>query len=208
MPHLKHGADGHLLHNAAGHLIHKCKEGPTNPCDPDPSILLTVTGASGSVNWCGRTWNLPGDSGMQQYACPGFYDKNKGTSASTITGTITTVSYKKFAKENWIFTGNSGLNLARGYQFTSLKYYSPYSTIVNKYGNAGNTLYLAPVSLGSRFTWQYSFGWLTGLTTASLGGLISGESRPTYSDGYLTNSYFGSFTSGGITYAWAKGAGW
>jgi hypothetical protein len=44
-----------------------------NPCDPDPEVLLTVTGSSGTVSWCGETWNLPGDSGVQKSVCPTAY---------------------------------------------------------------------------------------------------------------------------------------
>lgn len=46
-----------------------------NPCDPNPEILLTVTGASGTVNWCGEQWTLPGDSGLQKSLCPTNYGK-------------------------------------------------------------------------------------------------------------------------------------
>ena len=45
---------------------------PTLQCSggTKASMGLTVTGSSGTINWCGETWNLPADSGVTKEVCP------------------------------------------------------------------------------------------------------------------------------------------
>jgi len=62
--------------------VNPCAPDPYNPLLPSPSIVVSVTGGSGTIDWCGKTWNLPSDNGVQQRVCPDFYilDINWNTS--------------------------------------------------------------------------------------------------------------------------------
>ena len=42
-----------------------------------PLMDLRVSGASGTITWCGETWNLPADSGKCKKVCPTFYKFTK-----------------------------------------------------------------------------------------------------------------------------------
>lgn len=58
-----------------GKIVNECCCGE-NPCEPDgPEIKVTITTSnSGTYNWCGNTWNMPGDSGVTKTACPTYYE--------------------------------------------------------------------------------------------------------------------------------------
>ena len=58
-----------------------------NPCVDEPEMLLTVTGTTGQVTWCGETWNLPTDSGVEKSVCPTEY---------VYATTATTASFPEF----------------------------------------------------------------------------------------------------------------
>jgi len=177
---------------------------PVNPCGPDPEMLLTVTGASGTVNWCGQTWNLPADSGVEKSACPGSHGIVQ-TSGLTPYSTFT----YWLAHETWKYTAATSTNLV----------------LINQYrvvGSLGGTSYLlsgCTQSIGVQGTLsnQVFLGsgsarpvapLFTSRTTGINPVLLSGQAAPTYSNYKIPDGFFGSHTAGGITYTWAKGAGW
>jgi len=182
---LKKLANGHLIKNAAGHLVKDCG----NPCDLDREMLVTVTGATGAINWCGELWNLPGDSGVQKSVCPNIDGKSKHYP--------TTGAYSYVANNRWTKTG---LSMQRKYYTHG--YYS--------FGDAGNALTVA----GDK-DWRYTthvfppFGsWSTDVIVFSTIGKITGLAMPTFGDYAFQDAFFGNHTIAGITYTWAKGAGW
>ena len=163
-----------FLATASGEYVF-VKTDTASGCDY-PTMTLTVTGSSGTVNWCGETWVLPGDSGTQKSVCPSNYTLL--TSGSDL-------------RHTWGFGGPStgSLNLERTYQ-TTLS--SGINRIFLNYGSGRLTDYHAGITLD----------------TFQIGVLSSGSALPSGSSYTLNSNFFGSYTFGGITYAWEKGDGW
>jgi len=40
-------------------------------------MVLSISGTTGTIVWCGKTWNLPSDSGKKQEVCPTYYNSAK-----------------------------------------------------------------------------------------------------------------------------------
>jgi hypothetical protein len=188
-----------------------------NPCTPDPSMLITITAPDGSlpITWCGITWRPstfsplgPNDrySGQSAEVCPTAYRKAR----SVYTGFYgpTTVIYS--GQHRWFFTG-SELHLQRQYNVSYLTFgfwFAPFG---------GGNLNLLSLKVG-----EDDFKTFTGnqATRFSVAGFpnsntvvadlnkILGVVSPTYNGYELTNDFFGSHVVSGITYTWAKGAGW
>jgi len=185
---------------------------PVNPCDPSPEILLTVTGSSGTVNWCGQTWTLPADSGVEKSACPTTYTTRQSTNTS-----IATTLRAWVASNTWAAgTSNTVLNLGRQYRMLSyltggsLKKRSSQNDLYIRVGTGAGfafnlvSAYFYPAKSTARpvvatgsYVWSSAINLLNGISD-----------QATYSDYIITDAWFGSHTTGGITYAWAKGAGW
>lgn len=179
-------------------------------CD-DPTMLLTVTGDSGTINWCGETWNLPADSGEQREVCPTSYNKGKGYTQTTTHPTLYLVD--RFQAGHW-WSFNSDLNLYRNYNIvrptTGTNWYQPLPTYnMNRLQvkTAGFTDYSAFVHLFAP-TPSRPISFSATSTNGSDLGFIGGVPGALYSDYELTNEFFGSTVNGGITYEWEKGAGW
>lgn len=204
MAHLKKSAtNGHLLKNATGHLINECGG---NPCDPDPEMLCTVTGASGTINWCGETWNLPADSGVQKSVCPTGYTKGQNSTGFT----SPPPANKLYATHRWRYSG--GISMTRLYQWrywTFMAYLSQRNWVNNLklFGTATDAIFFQggggskarPPTVAS-----------TNVAKSTI-GLITTVGAPFFTayGGYaLTSNFFGSYTTGGITYSWQQGAGW
>jgi hypothetical protein len=132
--------------------------------------LLTVTGSSGTVNWGGQTWNLPGDSGVQKSVCPTFYQLYTTGSSP---------------QEYWQV---SGLSLIRGLIFGPGRQYIKWNSYPHANATDAHSFY--------------------GFTQYDLGVMTSGMPLPTASDYKIPNGFFGNYTTGGITFAWARGLGW
>ena len=184
MPHLHRTTGGHLVRTTGGHLA-KC-----TPLCADPSMLITITGAAGAINWCGKVWNLPGDSGIQYEVCPSSY--LKGYYRSTV-GTEIHIN----ARQVWKKAGPwDVLSLTRTYDYT--KYTVPATT--RFLGN--NRLAVKDSTDWRAFTGGGTFTFATELNkiTAVIG--------PTMANYLVTNEFFGSTVIGGITYAWEKGEDW
>lgn len=164
----------------------------------DPEMLVTVSGASGTIVFCGETWNLPGDSGQQKTVCPTTYLK----STSTYTSPVGTA-----AQHVWKFTGTAtpvsgGLKLQRAARATP----SP------NYTNRVQGVSISPTSgFYSRQAW---FSGTTGFTYINNANtpkpsVVNVVKPSSLSGGYdLNDAFFGSATISGITYSWAKGNGW
>ena len=65
---------------SGGLLFYWVPYAPTLICpDLDPGMVLTVTGATGSITWSDEVWNLDtGDSGDPREVCPTKYTKSTG----------------------------------------------------------------------------------------------------------------------------------
>ena len=164
-------------------------------------MTCTITSVDANLpkTWCGFTWlksttakTLPTHrySGESANVCPTGYTKQQLTSGGT----------RWLATHVWgAGAVGTGLGMRRDYNITGTP---PFS------GNAHNVLRVMNLT-DSRF-WQYATwwpGWYTFVFTTQI-GKISGVARPTYNAYNLTGAFFGSTTSGGVTYAWAQGGGW
>ena len=206
---LQKNGDGHLLKNGDGHLANECA---SNPCDPNPEMLCTVTGASGTITWVGETWNLPGDSGVEKSVCPDHYRKErlstrttcpppggnayhhwkKGTSFAYPTlGVSRTIYTKAIFGSLFDLRKNEAVHFEDG---AGHKYDTYYWT--------GN------VSCGTANPYT-AFPAGSTLYYSSVGVLLTGVEPFWSAPGYLIrDAAFGSHVQGGITYTWARGAGW
>ena len=168
----------------------------------DPELLVTVSGASGTINWVGETWNLPADSGVQKTVCPTSYYLRQGLT--------TTGSYQKAYGDHWWL--NNGLALIRGYAVIR-NVTGPWYPLF-----AGH-VWLNWITLQGVATDYVKPTFISGTSrplvpTAAPSvypaelGLITTLANASYSDYKITDDYFGSHVISGVTYTWAKGNGW
>lgn len=168
-----------------------------NPCAPQPSMYVSVSGHSSPVTWCGETWQV-GESDTRE-VCPSTYNKiKKYLPADNAT-----------ARHKW---QASGLYLLRNY-------FADYSTGYGGLwwgtwlGNTNKLVLKATVSDEINFS-MYTYGtWpiagtLSKYIQISSLGMITGLDRAKYTDYNITDAFFGSHTIGGVTYTWSKGKGW
>jgi len=193
-----------------------CEGGETNPCD-DPEMLLTVTGTTGTINWCGETWNLPGDSGVQKSVCPTVYALYKYTLnyAGSSYGSPWSSNLID-CKHIWSFNFDS-LRLERQYgrrdDLLNSKMYKTFgqqiasSVDLNKAPSGSDQDFIAftPTQFGTPFPPPMN---LSGWSSFPLGVLTTGAAPPRENDYKIHNGMFGSTTISGITYTWEKGLGW
>jgi len=170
---------------------------PSSCPGSNPEMLITVTGASGSVTWCGETWNLPADSGDQRTVCPTSYSIFQGTGGSYTNGT-------RVARHRW--THNNDLRMQRLYSNQL-----PYGGFYLRQRHRLNGLFGgASLQADERYHYQTSGGFTS--MSDSVGnltnGLTIGSAMITYSDYQLGGNFFGSETVGGNTFSWVKGNGW
>ena len=185
--------------------------GPTNPCDPDPEMLLTVTGSSGTVNWCGQTWNLPADSGVEKSVCPTVYEKGRYFTSLGGYGSEYH-AYHEWHHNNslrleirywiWLFSGTNQW-FRDGFQNNDhyIRLGVTGGPFIDRLGVEG-TNQPKPRPVFGSFLPTSAHGQL------DMGVLSAGMPTQTYNNYGLTNQWFGSHTAGGITYAWSKGLGW
>lgn len=177
-----------------GDVMSACCCGGGISCDY-PTINATVTGASGTINWLGKVWNLPGDSGVTHEICPTGYD---------LTG-----STEYF--ENWAFADGSVYTVTN--LFRMLRQWNPYNNNNQINRIILRTSGMTPSSFlrdqQRRYT-SYFFSTNTYTTYKSDIGVFSTPADfPTTNDYRIitdtTNNscFFGSYTNGsGITYEW------
>ena len=145
-----------------------------SPLPPDPSVLLTITGAGSDVlTWCGKTWVMPLDSGLQQEIFPTTWNQNN-------------------PEDEWghYVSPSNELNLKRRTSSNEVRARIMKTATFSGFGgrdlrNNGSTIFIAQL------------GVLT--TVSAWGGIPNFPINP---------EMFGSFTSGGYTFTWAKGNNW
>ena len=150
-------------------------------CSGDPSMEVTVTGASGTINWVGETWNLPDDSGLTKCVCPTTYIKQRSPTGGAIGNS--------HATHEWVF-------------------YTAYYEILILHRYFGGSLNfgwenILRVKGGPNYDWEDG----SGVNYSGLGIIIGGPAAA-YSDYLITDAFFSSTTISGITYTWAKGNDW
>lgn len=170
--------------------------GPSNPCDPDPEVLVTVSGASGTIGWCGQTWNLPGDSGQQKSICPTSYSKqNFGT-------------FPQVFQHTWrhVVSAQDGLQLRREVNRISATIVSASNLVA--WGDQGQGALPNPTTAFRDYQYRLGSAGPPTLTDFDLGVMPTTAALATPSAYTILDSQFGSYVNGGITYTWAKGQGW
>jgi hypothetical protein len=162
-----------------------------NGGSPAPSIALTVSGASGTITWCGKTWNLPSESGVKKCVCPVSWDKNKLT-----TGT------SQYAYNRWEIN-NSAYDRLRILRRNNVNTFQDYGLNVCALGvtNYGTFSFSDFVTFASG---------ITGLSSINLGFIAPPTpSAPTLNDYQITDDFFGNYThANGVTYQWERGDNW
>jgi len=190
-----------------------CAGSASNPCEPDAEMLLTVTGTTGTINWCGETWNLPADSGVEKSVCPTVYALYKYT--NTTTGT-TFNSRVISCMHVWEYNYNS-LRLQREYARRDdllankmfMAFGKPIKTWIalNKAPTASSQDFISFTATGFGTPLPPPMN-LSGASSFPLGVLTTGASPPRSNDFEIHDGMFGNTTIAGVNYAWAKGQGW
>ena len=161
-------------------------------------MLIQITGSSGTVNWCGETWNLPADSGEWKEVCPSFYRKGHQSFGWDSTG-------KK--GETWNIGGfNGDLALTRYLNISSsgFYYFNWRHRICLENTNTDKHEWWASADRFPTPTPSYTFPVIS-----ELGLITTAPPRENwYGNQYLTDNFFGSHTIGSVTYTWAKGTNW
>jgi hypothetical protein len=178
-----------------------------NSCSPDPEVILAVTGASGSINWCGQTWNLPGDSGVDKIICPTDYVRQQN-----LQGTPTSVWQ---ATHTWRYDTVNGLEIrldymcfdtggTPGFDRPSFRF-SPAGANVKSvllknlndfagglFSGSGSSRPVLPVFL---------------VSSPDIAGVITAMGQ-TFNDYDISDDMFSTYILSGITYSWRRGGGW
>lgn len=193
---LQKTTNGNLLKVTAGSLAKECCCGGTaSSCTGgDPEIYLTVTGNSGTVNWCGEQW-LAGDSGVEKGpVCPTTYHKTKGK--------FTGGNFYSVLEHIWLNNATGQLVLRRvvGDLQTTFVPYPNINRVSGQVGAATFTSY----KKWSGSTFVISSQTLNMNTPPS----VLGVPVPTPNAYTITDAFFGSATVAGVTYSWRKGNGW
>jgi hypothetical protein len=226
MPFVLQRQYGKLLRLPNGNMMGECccAEEPCI-CDPNPSINLTVTGASGTRQWCGKTWNLPADSGKTFEVCPTTYTRDKALVLQTVPYFSTVWREKWYHTQTGTGTASNRLAMYRRFLRYSYLYTttSPFPTSTIKTVSVGfNNLRLHTQNGAFTTTTTYArryghywdvvppppYGASASPNSILLGVLSTAYPEPTESNYRIPNGYFGSSTINGITYAWARGCGW
>jgi hypothetical protein len=170
----------------------------------DPSVRLTVTGPSGTINWCGETWNLPGDSGVEKSVCPTKYTRvnNMGPSSSRWNAT-----------HSWNFNTINGLDLRIMYTLRTNAVPPIFRRISFQIGGGANikSVFLKGLSVLAGGFWKGSGSArpipVSLVSTPTWTTLFSTMDQ-TFSSYDIGDDMFGSYTVGGITYSHARGFDW
>lgn len=182
-------ADGNLLVNADGDLATDCGGGIE--CDY-PTIIVSVTGNTSDVTWCGETWTSE-QSGESREICPSLYTRKAGTHEDTLyEPPYIYTEYTHYSTNVW----DDGSLKMRASKTTHTTFHDAVQWGSGKsleigINNAKD--HFVRLSLTQTLTLDSDVGVLV---EAGWGGLIS-------------NGYFGSYTDdNGVTYSWSKGSGW
>ena len=130
-----------------------------------PSMKLRVTGTTGTISWCGETWNLPGDSGLCKEVCPEYYRRGKRSSTATWYTTYYT-SFRKYKHhyEKWRFgayiSDANGLWLQRGIDN---------EVFISAFGGSNCVVNFGFQTLAVKGA-SYSYGWVGNADAAGWSG--------------------------------------
>jgi hypothetical protein len=155
------------------------------------SMQLKVYGTSGTIDWCGEQWVLPGDSGDPRCVCPPNWDQQKGGPTTS-----------QYAYHRWSYNA-SAYNRLRLLRRVNLNTFQDYGVNQLALGVAG----YGSFSFSDFVTFQTQ---VTGFTSILLGFIAPPTpAAPTISDYQITDEFFGQYThANGITYEWQKGDNW
>ena len=170
-----------------------------NPCaDGEREMILSVVGPSGSANWCGETWTLPGDSGVEKKVC-GVYVKEQAVSG-----------YYNHAQERWNYASSLGMYRQYGININTT-FWSSVAPAANRVGLIVSS-YVDSIQFrgsGTPATRPSLAGWPSSYIAASSLGILSGADAATYNDYLLlSKQYQNTVAIGANSYSWRKGAGW
>lgn len=166
-------------------------------CSPDPSVGITVTGASGTINMCGETWVLPGESGVTKCVCPLIYLEDF---SDTMTYTTHAWSYDGF--------GSEGLRLVRQWSTLDL------TPAINQSGNVRinglQSKYLYHHYTSGTYQTSYYSSLMSNTFTNTLAPTqITGNPVVAHGKGVrpmrIPDEYFFEYTDAGITYKIERG---
>ena len=194
-----------------------CTDCETSPCGgADPSMMCTVFDsdyAGGNIGWVGETWT-PAEvvAGATKEVCPTLYARSISTYASGFS--------TRYFGNTWQIAGLSlrreGATRTIG-SCTLAEIGLTGSYFIRLLAGEGavqvNHLAINPTPIGLK---QDRRAWVFGqpctgptpITNFSTLNLILTVGNPRSYDYLLTDAFFGSHLSGGITYTWAKGLGW
>ena len=164
--------------------------GPTL-CGTDPSMGLTVTGTTGTINWCGETWILPGESGVLKCVCPDGYIDNRIAMPSAI------------SQHTWYKgTAATGLRLGRTFStFDTPTYSTAYRGRVVARGETSIYNYIHQTALG---TSPSATNTIKTTNTLFAGQPVEAKgkgARPME----IPDTFFFEYTSAGVTFKWERG---
>jgi hypothetical protein len=166
-----------------------------------------TTANTGTYTWAGETWNMPADSGISKNVCPTFYEQRVVS------------SYPKVFRLSW---AGDGIDLYNQEVWATL--YGSYGGIspastYNYPDIAYSDISIYNAHIGAQASHQVVVGnrdnptpW-TNTNWQSYGGAggpfgIFPQPPPGKTITDRAKNLFGSYTTGGVTYAWDKGAGW
>lgn len=163
--------------------------------DGDPEIYVKIFDADyagGSINWCGFTWTQAEiQAGAEKGpVCPTVYEKSR-----------TYVSSKDYnAGENWTYINNGTV--------TSLRLVRRASAFLETFGPIYTFENFAQILnyFTDHVIWYSKAG--SPNTLQSDLNLILTVPRPTNNNYYITDAFFGSYTTSGVQYSWRRGNGW
>lgn len=183
---------GGVLKLSGGTLMRECCCGGASSCpDGDPEIRITLSDpdyAGGNITWCGETWTPAQiQTGTDtRTICPTFWQNDRAGSA---TGNYNFTNIWRYA---------SSLMLTHDGQFTP----TFFASIRRKF------LVFSDGSVKrDRIQGIANGAFPTNITSSDL-GLLNTTNAPSFSNNEITDDYFGSYISGGVTYTWARGNGW
>jgi hypothetical protein len=173
--------------------MHQQSSAVTSSCpDADPEMVLTVTGSTGTITWCGETWVLPGESGDPKTVCPDIYNK----------GIYTAVS-PGARQHRWQKAGTTA---------NPDFFFSPVVSLsLHRYADAGpfrgNKVELIGLISVISFVNAVPNGYVNPYFNTPPNA--NGFALPTVGDYDIPPEFFGSITSSNsVTYQWDKGNGW
>jgi len=190
---------------------------PSSCSDEDPEMLITVTGGTGTITWCGESWT-EGQRGETRTICPTHYLKGKTTDLTN------TEYYWKQALHRWYHRPGAVLSLILRRSYNVYQERPPSTTFTGTFGHgaiSGGSSHMFENAVtfedlirrrdrtrfyGSKPTLPAAFNTDTSYKDSQIGIMTVGQ--PYYTDYDISDDMFGSYLTGGVTYTWARGNGW